>query len=279
MHMRLSLKTKTTFLFLIFFLAFPFLGNCQIADTTLTQELNFKLLHSKEIFRYDVHYGPFLLGHVDISEIKDTVYRGEHSFYYKMIMHSNPKLWFVGNKEEHHFAVFQSYQKKSYGLLFWSDDIDSKIKEEVKIAPDYKQNITVTEFRDKYQNYRKKDIPLTPYALVGPDIFLFTRFFAGKDTLVNSPIYVDSLSETISLDYKSKQEKRFYPAFKDSIKATRMYGDAPFEGPFGFKGKFVSWFGSDEYRIPLEAHADVWIGAVKIKLVSYQRIEEITQLE
>jgi hypothetical protein len=277
--MRLSLKTRLKYLLLVFYLIVPFRGNCQIIDTNSTQALNYKLLHSKETFRYQVNYGPFLLGHVDISEVKDTLYRGEHSFYFKMIMHSNPKLWFVGNKEEHHFAIFQAYQKKSYGLLFWSNDIDSKITEEVKIAPDYKKNITETEFRDKYQNYRKKDIVLTPYSLVGPDIFLFSRLFAGMDTLVNSPIYVDSLNETISLDYKSKQEKRFYPAFKDSIEATRMYGDAPFEGPFGFRGKFVSWFGADDYRIPLEAHADVWIGFVKIKLISYQRVEEITHLE
>jgi len=273
------LKIRINLLFVFFLVVFPNLGNCQIDDSTDVNALNYKLLHCKETFRYEVHYGPFLLGHVDISEIRDTVYKGEPSFQYKMIMHSNPKLWFIGNKEEHHFAVFRPYQNKSYGLFFWSDDIDSKVLEEVKIATDYKKNITVTEFRDKYQNYKKKVIPLTPYALVGPDIFLFTRFFAGKDTLVESPIYVDSLTETISLDYKSNQEKRFYSAFKDSIEATRMYGDAPFEGPFGFRGKFVSWFGSDDYRIPLEAHADVWIGFVKIKLVSYQRVEEVTQLE
>jgi hypothetical protein len=279
MHMRHSLKNKFTLVILSFFACIPTLVKSQQNQQTKKEELNSVLMNSKEVFRYEVHYGPFLLGHVDISEIKDTVYLGEKAFYYKMIMHSNPKLWFVGNKEEHHFAVFQSYKNKSYGLLFWSDDIDSKIQEEVKISTNYQRNVTVTEFRDKYQNYRKKEIPLSPYALVGPDIFLFSRFFAGKDTMVKSPIYVDSLIQTINLDYTSNQEKRFYPAFKDSIEATKMYGDAPFEGPFGFKGKFIAWFGSDSLHIPLEAHADVWIGFVKIKLVRYQRVEEISHLK
>ena len=225
----------------------------------------------KEEFHYEVHYGPIRLGFVDVEPIRDTLYKGKPSLIYKVIMRSNPNLWIIGNKREHFYSIFTPYKDKSYGLAFWSDDIDSKVMQEIKIDTDYSDGKVFIERRFKKDPTIFKELPLEPFALLGPDIYFFSRFFVGKDTVIQSPIYVDTTLESVKLKYISKPQNRKYLAFKDSISTFRMIGDAKFKGPFGFNGDFFAWFGTDSLRIPLEAHADVWIGFVKVSLIDYKR--------
>lgn len=247
----------------------------QLFNTVVAQRLSpEKLFSFREYFKYEVFYGPILLGHVTIEVPRDTIINGIKSLSYKLIMKSNPKLWFLSDKEEHFFSYFAPYEDKSYGLLFFSDDIDSDVMKELEITPNYETGITVTEFRTDEDEYFRVDLPLEPYSLLGPDIFAFSRFFAGIDTVVHSPIYVDSMLQNITLDYRNLTEKRYYRAFSDSIETTMMFGDAPFEGPFGFNGDFLAWYSNDSLRIPLEAHADVWIGFVKVRLIEYKRYND-----
>lgn len=264
-------KNSVLFFFLFFFYSAFAQVFAQVFDGKHKPPKPEILSQVREEFHYEVHYGPIKLGYVDILAIRDTLYKGTPALMYKIIMRSNPKLWIIGNKLEHFYSIFAPYKDKSYGLLFWSDDIDSDIYNELRIEPDYDTNRTHVEMRFKKNKFLKRDIPLVPYTLLGPDIYFFSRFFAGKDTLIKSPIYVDTAIQTIELKYESRQENRIYSAFPDSIKTFKMYGDAPFEGPFGFNGKFLAWFGTDSLRIPLEAHADVWIGFVKVTLIDYKR--------
>lgn len=228
----------------------------------------------RESFLYEVHYGPFRLGFVEIHPVRDTVYRGMPALKYKMVMRSNPKLLFLGKKREHYYSVFAEKGDKTYGLEFLSDDIDSEIMKEILMQTDTLAKTVQVEFRPEKDEFYQKELPWAPYSLLGPDIYYFSRFFAGKDTLIKSPIYVDTTLQEIALRYESKTEKRHYLAFQDSVETVKLYGDAPFEGPFGFNGKFYAWYGTDSLRIPLEAHADVWIGAVKVKLIEYKRNEK-----
>jgi hypothetical protein len=228
----------------------------------------------REYFLYEVHYGPFRLGFVEIHPVVDTVYAGIPALKYKMVMRSNPKLLFLGNKREHYYSVFAEKGDKTYGLEFLSDDIDSEIMKEILMVTDTLSKAVHIEFRPEKDEFYQKELPWAPYSLLGPDIYYFSRLFAGKDTLIKSPIYVDTTLQEIALRYESRPEKRHYLAFPDSVETVKLYGDAPFTGPFGFNGKFYAWYGTDSLRIPLEAHADVWIGAVKVKLIEYKRNEK-----
>lgn len=255
--------------FLLFFLL---IISGKIHAQYLLPEKAFSL---REDYLYEVFYGPILLGHVTIETPRDTIYDGIKSLSYKIIMKSNPNLWFLPDKEEHYYSYFAPYKDKSYGLLFWTDDLDSDVMKELVITPMYDLDMTVTEFRTKKKEYFRVDLPLIDYSLLGPDIYLFSRFFAGRDTVVKSPIYVDSAIQEITLNYTSTPEKRFYAAFDDSVETTQMIGDAPFEGPFGFKGRFYAWYTNDSLRVPTEAHAEVWIGFVKVRLIRYRRYPDV----
>lgn len=253
------------------FLIFLFGGLLIDAEISFSQPSPEQLRPVREFFLYEVHYGPFRLGFVEIHPIVDTVYAGIPALKYKMVMRSNPKLLFLGKKREHYYSVFAEKGDKTYGLEFQSDDIDSEIMKEIFMQTDTLQKKVHVEYRPEKDEFYQKELPWAPYSLLGPDIYYFSRLFAGKDTLIKSPIYVDTTLQEISLHYESKPEKRFYLAFPDSVETVKLFGDAPFEGPFGFNGKFYAWFRTDSLRIPLEAHVDVWIGAVKVKLVEYKR--------
>jgi len=64
---------------------------------------------------------------------------------------------------------------------------------------------------------------------------------------------------------------RSYEAFDEDIETYMSEGRADINGPFGFRGKFKSWFSTDDLRIPVEAHVRVIFGNVKVRLISYER--------
>ncbi|TNE73231.1 DUF3108 domain-containing protein [bacterium] len=261
-------------------LVFAFIfGILCITSPVFSQPKPEQLAPIREEFLYEVHYGPLRLGFVEILPVTDTTFAGNPALKYKMVMRSNPRLLFIGNKREHYYSVFTDDGNKTYGLMYKSDDLDDAIENENYMKVDLDSSVVHMEFRPELDEYYSKTLPWIKHALLGPDIYYFSRFFAGKDTLVKTPIYVDTTLQEISLKYENKGELKKYPVFQDSVKTFRLNGDAPFTGPFGFNGKFTAWFATDSLRIPLEAHADVWIGFVKIKLIGYRRLDSLPKQE
>lgn len=236
------------------------------------QPSNEMLMNIREEFYYEVMYGPFRLGFVDIIGFKDTTYYGKEALYYAVIMWSNPNFFLIGHKEEHFFTILTRNDESLYGLRFWSDDIDSDVPDEYNYESDslYK-TLFVRVVDHEMDEIRHDTVEIDAPWLLGSDIFQFSRHFAGLDTTLMRPLYVSETLDTVALNFKSSISPRYYSAFPDSINTFYLDGQAPFKGPFGFSGSFRAWFATDSTRIPLEAHVDVWIGHVKVRLIKYTR--------
>ena len=84
-------------------------------------------------------------------------------------------------------------------------------------------------------------------------------------------MYLDEEKGTIDMKYTQRMELREYDAFSTPVNTYYSSGYADIDGPFGFRGDFKAWFGSDPLRIPLEAHVRVWLGNVKVRLIDYSK--------
>jgi hypothetical protein len=228
----------------------------------------YELYDIREELKYKVYYGFLMLGYVEVTRFRDTTYHGKPSIYYKSVMKSNPDLFFIGRKEEHFHSITAKNDSIFYGLKFWSDNYHKDIPNELI----YETNPDYTEVTFEVEGEMIDTLEVTEPSLLGPDIYMYARLFAGSDTTLNSPIYVAEEYHRVTLNFQNKVKMKKYDAFDEEIPTYYMDGDAPFEGPFGFSGSFKAWFGADSLRIPLEAHAKVWIGSVKVKLTSYERI-------
>ena len=220
-----------------------------------------------EEFLYHVSYGFFHLGEVRVIMHKDTVYNGEPAILFENRMKANASLPFVGNKEEH-FKSFLTWDgKKLVERYFFVDDLDDNKPKEIEYIFDYELNKVIC----KKGGIVKDTLELKPGASGGDTVFMLSRIHAVESGSYQMPVYVNYNEGPLSAVTTKIGEKRSYKAFTEDVLTIRSEGLANFEGPFGFSGKFTSWFAADSTRIPLEAHAKVWIGNVKVRLERYKR--------
>src|SRR5690606_20127078 len=59
-----------------------------------------RLVGLKERLTYEAHYGFMKLGEAVVEQYQDTVYKGQRRRLLRTVVTSNPKLLFVGYKEE-----------------------------------------------------------------------------------------------------------------------------------------------------------------------------------
>jgi hypothetical protein len=152
-------------------------------------------------------------------------------------------------------------------LYFFVDDLDDPFPKKTEYLFDYEKNQVVGRF----EGITKDTLTLEKGGSGGDIIFILSRAFAYDGGQYEMPVYVNMDKGPLTASTKKIGEMRNYKAFDGSVKTVRSEGQANFEGPFGFSGKFVSWFATDSTRIPLEAHAKVWIGNVKVRLERYKR--------
>lgn len=220
-----------------------------------------------EEFLYHVSYGFFHLGEVRVIMHKDTVYNGEPAILFENRMKANASLPFVGYKEEH-FKSFLTWDgEKLIERYFFVDDLDDKKPKEIEYIFDYELNKVIC----KKGGIVKDTLDLKPGASGGDIIFMLSRIHASEGGKYQMPVYVNYNEGPLNAATTKVGEKRSYKAFTEDIMTIKSEGVANFEGPFGFSGKFTSWFAADSTRIPLEAHAKVWVGNVKVRLERYRR--------
>lgn len=222
-----------------------------------------------EEFLYHVSYGFFHLGEVRVMLNKDTVYNGKPAMLFENRMKANASLPFVGYKEEH-FKSFLTWDGSTLREeYFFVNDLDDEIEKKYEYFFDYEAQKVFT----REEGLPKDTLALKEGASGGDIIFMISRPYAKEGGNYFMPVYVNFKQGPLTAQTKKLGEKRSYKAFTEPISTIRSEGVANFEGPFGFSGKFISWFANDSTRIPLEAHAKVWIGNVKVRLERYRRWE------
>lgn len=227
------------------------------------------LRHVNERFTYEVRYGFFRLGNVHVYLTGDTLYRDTRAVHLTTEIIANSSLPLVGYREAHYHNFMAFNDTIPYGLRFWQNSLHHGLMERYVYDFDYESG--------QVYSFEEGDsvavIELNRPADSGPAVMYYARLFAGTDYRTSYPIYIDH--EKSELEMRFTREREWYesPAFPDErISAYYMEGNANFEGPFGFSGKFSALFKDDALRIPLEARVSIWLGSVRVRLIEYERL-------
>lgn len=226
-----------------------------------------ELLNWKEVFTYEVRYSFFKLGEVETTIVRDTTYDGQKMWWLRTIITSNPGIPFVGKEENHYNTLMVETDSLPYTELYWRDNVDEEEFDDERYVFDYE---------NEQVYYSEKGTPIDTLALTerassGQLIFYYSRLFAGTDKPYRLPVYLEGEKGYINGSNSSDIEMREYDAFEEPVKTYFSEGDANIDGPFGFRGKYKAWYIADDLRIPAEAHARVWLGNVKVKIIDYQK--------
>lgn len=224
------------------------------------------LLSQRETLEFSVHYGFLTLGWVTIDAVRDTLYNDEPAYTFRTVIRSNASIPLVGRKERHYYSVFQARGDSLYGLNFWTHNISKGELYDSRYVFDYEAGKVFI-----FENEEPLDtLALTRAADSGPLLFFLTRLYAGLNTQVDYPIYISEEEGNVLMDFTSQKERINVPAF-GPVDAYASSGNASVDGPFGFSGFYRAWHKADDLRIPLEAHVRVWVGNVRVRLISFER--------
>lgn len=225
------------------------------------------MLEAREVFEYEVRYGFFTLGWVDVELLPDTTYNGQKAYHLRTTMRSNSSVPLISKSIVNYENLFQYNEKWPYSFEFWRDDIHDEEYDRVRIVFDRDSSKVHFYERQEFQT----SINLVEPASGGDIIFYYSRMFAGLDQPYRLPAYIENELGYVQARSSSKTEMRSYEAFDEEIETYMSEGVADINGPFGFRGRFKSWFATDDLRIPVEAHVKVIFGNVKVRLISYER--------
>lgn len=230
-----------------------------------------EMLSVKETFRYEIKFGFFKLGRVDVTLQSDTLYNGSMHKHLLAIIRTNSKLPLVGTEHNEYNSLF-TLNDSGYPVtsLYWKDDVDENLSHEIV----YKFERDSGFVTYKEEDNTRDTLSLVEPATAGEVIFYFSRLFAGSDSTFRLPVYVTRKLGYIIGKNSKEVEFRNYPAFDKPILAYKLEGSTEdIDGPFNFSGDFRAWFLADDLRVPLEARVRVFIGNVMVKLVEYKREE------
>jgi len=225
------------------------------------------MLDAREVFEYEVRYGFFTLGWVDVELLPDTTYNGQKAYHLRTTMRSNSSVPLISKSIVNYENLFQYNDKWPYSFVFWRDDIHDEEYDRVRIVFDRDSSKVDFYERQEFQT----SLELVEPASGGDIIFYYSRMFAGLEEPYRLPAYIENELGYVEARSSSETEMRSYEAFDEDIETYMSEGTADINGPFGFRGKFKSWFSTDDLRIPVEAHVRVIFGNVKVRLISYER--------
>lgn len=228
------------------------------------------LMSVRERFEYKVTYSFFTVGWVQVELLSDSTYNGKPAHHLRTIIEANHKIPFVSKNLSHYENLFFTDDEYTYSYQFWRDDIHEDNPKAELIVFD----------REEGQVYFFEDgeptdtLALEEPASGGDVIFIISRLFAGIEKEYRLPVYLQGDMGYVSSVSSPETELREYEAFEEPVETYQSEGHADIDGPFGFTGRFTSWFATDDRRIPLEAHVKVLFGNVKIKLTNYEIIDD-----
>ncbi len=265
--MRASLLTFT----LSLFIGFSTFAQHPYPDQSEDQPTMEDLFSIKETFRYEVKYGFFKLGWVEVELLSDTLYEGKSLKHLRTVITSNSKVPFIGTEIDHFNSLFYvNNDGMPVTVYYWKDNVDEeKFKE---IIYDFDRDSMVVRYKE--EDDTRDTLDLVEPATAGQVIFYFSRMFAGSDEDSRLPIYVTKKLGYVNMKNSSKLEKRNYNPFEESVDTYMSEGTTEnIDGPFGFSGNFRAWFLDDDLRVPLEARVKVLFGNAIVRIIEYSREE------
>lgn len=225
-----------------------------------------ELLEWHEFFRFEVKYMFMKLGEVEVEVVNDTLYRGYDAWHLRGVIRSSG-LPLTGDEENHYHSIFNVKDGQPRELVYWKDNVDEEIYDEERFEYNYRD--------DKVYAFKEGEptdtLELKTPATSGPLVFFYSRMRAGSVDTSQVNIYLEGDQGIIDLWSTTRIDERGYDAFEDDVDTYYSEGDADINGPFGFRGRFRSWFVDDPLRIPVESRLKVWIGNVKVRLIEYKR--------
>ncbi len=221
----------------------------------------------KEEFTYEVKYSFFKLGEVIVEVLSDTTYEGKRAWHLKTVIRSNPGIPFVGKEENHYNSIFMESDSMPVEHIYWRDNVDEEEFRDVVYRFDREKQ----KVYGRMNEVESDTFDLEPGGNSGHPTFVTSRLYAGSDTTIRMPIYIDMNHGYLTINNTTDIESREYEAFENPVETFYTEGQTTIEGPFGFKGSFKAWFLTDAMRVPLEAHVRVWLGHVKIRLTDYKK--------
>lgn len=225
------------------------------------------MINAREVFRYEVTYGWFTLGWIDVKLLPDTTYEGQEVYHLQTLMRSNSKNILIGKNLVSYENLFQYNEEWPYSFLFWRKDMHDDEPNRARIVFDRDSSKVRFYERGEFQ----ESLDLIEPASGGDTIFYYSRMFAGEETPYKLPVYIENELGYVTSQSSPKTDMREYEAFDEPIETYLSEGHADIDGPFGFRGNFKSWFSTSDLRVPVEAHVKVIFGNVKVKLISYQK--------
>jgi len=226
-----------------------------------------ELLQWKEEFTYEVKFGFFKLGKVKTKIIQDTTYNGKKMWWLQTQIISNPGIPFVGREENHYNTFMVETDSLPYSALYWRDNVDEDEFNAERYRFDYEnKKVYVSE-----QDTPVDTLNLTEPSSAGQLVFYYSRLFAGTDKTYKLPTYLSRKKGYIVGNNYHGIGMREYKAFDEPVRTYYSEGDADIDGPFGFRGKYKAWYIADDLRVPAEAHAKVWLGNVKVRIIDYKK--------
>ena len=227
------------------------------------------LMNVKETFEYEVKYGFFTLGWVDVEILPDSTLDGRKVHHMRTRIRSNSKIPFVGKDIVNYESLFSYNDTTFYAHEFWRDDIHEDIYNKLKVVFDRSEDLVYFSEDGEPTDTLALEEP----ASGGDIVFYYSRMFAGIEEPYELPVYIEGEKSTLKASSSPETEMRSYDAFEDKVETYFSEGTTNADGPFGFSGRFKSWFMTDDLRIPVEAHVKVIFGNVKVRLIDYERYE------
>jgi hypothetical protein len=228
-----------------------------------------RLVGLRERLTYEAYYGFMKLGDAVVEQYRDTTYKGQRRRVLRTVVTSNPKLLFVGYKEEHFSSIIANNDTTVYDLYYWKDDVAGKKKKQEEYEYDYRNGRVIA----RKPKAKADTLKLVGPSISGPAVIYHTRLIAGTGKSTRIPIFINQKQHFIDMKDYRRTEKVENTTFGNTHEnAWYVDGDAAFDGPFGFSGKFKGWVMKDKYEnVPLEGHVKVWIGSIRVKLVKYEK--------
>ena len=257
-------------LFLTFFSSVLLAQNPYPSSST-NQPTMEDLFSVKETFKYEVKYGFFKLGWVEVTLLSDTLYQGKVHKHILTSIKSNNNVPLVGTEIDEFNSFFYTNED---GLpvtsYYWKDNVDEEAYKEIEYEFDREANVV----RYKEEDDTRDTLDIVEPATAGHIIFYFSRLFAGSNQSTRLPVFVTKKSGFIVMENSSTIEMRKYKPFDKEVATYLSTGSTEnIDGPFGFSGNFRAWFLADDLRVPLEARVKVLFGNAIVRLIEYNREE------
>ncbi|MDR9388593.1 MAG: DUF3108 domain-containing protein [Balneolaceae bacterium] len=231
------------------------------------------LVKLQETFRYRVDYGFITVGDVVVegrvhSQAEKDTMSTPSDYRLTMTIYGNESIPFVGRREVRFTSLFDlENQNELIERRFWRDDLHDGDLERTAIEFDHE--VDSVRFYDRGE--LESVLPLVQPAVGGSLVFYASRLAAGYQEPYSLNVFIENEQADLDAATQEPAKPRSVPALEGEVKAWFSEGTTNIKGPFGFSGGFKSWFTTAPERVPLEAWVKIFVGNVKIKLLSYER--------